>query len=150
MNSRAFNFVVRRLRWLARVPLAPQIFDTFLLTWTALFNRQRFRAIEAVEAATLGWPGVERRVHRLGGMGFAVDGREFAHLHGNGLLDIHVSRRLADQWIEAGRAQPHHVFCRSAWVSVWLRAPEDAPQLLELLEAGRLMSEKRSSDSGPA
>ena len=33
-----FRFVVRHLRWLARVPLAPQLFDALLLAWTAKRN----------------------------------------------------------------------------------------------------------------
>ena len=46
-----FEFIVRRLRWLRRVPLAPQILDALLLVWTALFHREQFAALEAVEEA---------------------------------------------------------------------------------------------------
>jgi hypothetical protein len=44
-----FRFVVRHLRWLAHVPLAPQLFDALLLAWTAVFHRETLRAIERLE-----------------------------------------------------------------------------------------------------
>src|SRR3954463_15146425 len=71
-----FEFVVHRLKWLARVPGAPPIFDAFLLATTALFRPARFRAISAIETALASWPGMRVRVHRLGGIGFFYDGRE--------------------------------------------------------------------------
>lgn len=131
-----FEFIVRRLRWLARVPLAPQMFDALLLAWTALFHRERIAAMEAIEAYALGLPGVQPCPHRFGGTGFARAGREFAHLHGNGLLDVHLTRERAQTIVAAGGACPHHVFGPSAWVSFWVRAKSDVPDALRLLRIG--------------
>jgi hypothetical protein len=36
-----FAFVVRKLRWLVKVPGAPQIFDAMLLGATGLFHPKR-------------------------------------------------------------------------------------------------------------
>jgi len=131
-----FEFVVRRLRWLARVPPAPHIFDALLLTWTALFHRRRFAAMEQLEAQVFAFPGVERCRHRYGGIGFVRDQHEFAHLHGNGLLDVHLTRERAVSLVGAGRACPHHVFGPSAWVSFWVRSEADLPNAVELLREG--------------
>ena len=131
-----FGFVVRRLHWLARVPLAPHIFDALLLTWTAMFQRRRFAAMEQLEAQALGFPGVERCRHRFGGIGFVRGPHEFAHLHGNGLLDVHLTRERAAGLVAAGRAGPHHVFGPSAWVSFWVRSEADLPNAVELLREG--------------
>ncbi|MEA3207536.1 MAG: hypothetical protein QOE70_593 [Chthoniobacter sp.] len=129
-----FRFVVRRLRWLARIPLAPQIFDALLLAWTAAFHRETLRAIESLEAAALRLPGVSPARHRFGGFGFLHEGREFAHLHGNGLLDLKLTRERAAEIVAAGRAQPHHVFGPSAWISFQLRTPHDGAPALALLK----------------
>jgi len=128
-----FEFVVRRLRWLALVPLAPQLFDALLLTWTALFHRRRLAAMEAVEAWVLQSPGAGLCVHRFGGTGFVQAGREFAHLHGNGLLDLHLTRERAEELVAAGMAEPHHLFGRSAWLSLWIRDTPDVPRATRLL-----------------
>ena len=131
-----FEFIVHRLRWLAAVPLAPQIFDALLLAWTALFHRQRLAAMEALEAHALQLPGVRPGRHRFGGAGFLRDGREFAHLHGNGLLDVHLTRECAETLVAAGQAVPHYVFGPSAWISFWLRSEADLPNALRLLTVG--------------
>ncbi len=134
-----FRFVVRHLRWLARVPLAPQFFDALLLAWTALFHRKKLQAIEALETAALRLPGVQRTTHRFGGIGFVQEGREFAHIHGNGLLDVWLTCERASELVAAGLAEPHHVFGPSAWISFWLNAPNDCGPALSLLkEAIRL------------
>jgi len=130
------RFVVRYARWLAHIPLATHLFDALLLVWTAIFHPRTLRAIEALEAAVLEMPGVQPARHRFGGLGFVRAGREFAHVHGDGLLDIHLTRELAAKFVAAGRAEPHHVFGPSAWVSFRLRTPEDCAPALALLSAG--------------
>lgn len=129
-----FRFVTHRLRWLARVPGLPLIFDAMLLSWTALARRQRLRAIEAVEAAALQIPGVRRGVHRLGGIEFILVNRELGHLHGNGLLDVRVGAEQARILVRENRAEPHHLFGESAWISFQMLAVEDVPRAMDLLQ----------------
>jgi len=127
------RFVVRYFHWLARVPLAPQFFDALLLTWTALFHRETLRAIETLEAAALSLPGVSPKPHRFGGLGFVREGHEFAHVHGNGLLDVKLTRERAAEIVAAGLAEPHHVFGPSAWISFQLHTRADCDPALALL-----------------
>jgi hypothetical protein len=129
-----FRFVVRHLRWLARVPGAPQVFDALLVAWTAFFDRRCLAAMEAIEAAALQLPGVELRGHRFGGVEFTVAGRELGHLHGNGLLDVRIGWESAETLIGEGLASPHHMLGESAWVSFWVRSWKDIPQAMELLK----------------
>ena len=135
-----FRFVVRHLRWLARVPGLPQYFDTMLLTWTALFHRKRLRAMEAIEEAALQMPGVRLCVHRLGGMEFVCGERELGHLHGNGLLDVRVGVEEARVIVREGQAEVHHVFGESAWVSFWVRGMGEVPLAVGLLEKAKAMT----------
>jgi Family of unknown function (DUF5519) len=137
-----FEFIVRRLRWLARVPLAPQVLDALLLVWTALFHREQLAALEALEVRALQLPGVRPCRHHFGGIGFARGGCEFAHLHGNGLLDVHLTREWAESMVSAGLAHPHHVFGPSAWVSFWVRSEADLPNAVKLLRAGETLSDR--------
>ena len=136
-----FRFVVHRLRWLARVPGAPQIFDAALLAWTWLAHPARLAAMQEIERRALTLPGVRLRVHRLGGIGFARGQRELGHLHGNGLLDLFVGREQRDALVASQRAEPHHVFTQSGWISFWLRTPADTSAALDLLAAAARVSD---------
>ena len=131
-----FNFVVRRLRWLAKIPFAPQVFDALLLIWTALFERRKLTAMTAVEARILQFPGVRLCVHRFGGTGFMQNGREFGHLHGNGLLDVHLTPDDARAMVSAGVASVHHVLGPSAWISFRVQGEEDVAAAVKLLTLG--------------
>lgn len=128
-----FAFVVRKLRWLARVPLFPQIFDTMLLTATALFNWRALALRESLEREACCLLGVELGVHRFGGVAFRSGRHELAHLHGNGLFDAFVGINARDSAVRSGMASPHHVFPRSGWVSFWIKTEADLPNALELM-----------------
>lgn len=128
-----FAFVVRRLRWLARVPVFPQIFDTMLLMGTALFNWRALSLRESLESEACRLLGVGLSVHRFGGVGFIYGRHELAHLHGNGLFDAFVGMRARDDVVGRGSASPHHVFPRSGWVSFWIKTEADLPKALELM-----------------
>jgi hypothetical protein len=138
-----FAFVVRKLRWLAKVPGAPQIFDAMLLGATGLFHPARLRAISEVEAQVRGWPDMRIGVHRLGGIGFFLRGKESSHIHGNGLLDCFVGRTNRDELIRDGHALSHHIFPRSGWISFWIRDEEDVRPALELI---RIASGRRTAE----
>jgi hypothetical protein len=121
------------MKWLGRIPGAPQIFDAMLLAATAIFHPARLRAISAIEAAVRGWPEMRVGVHRVGGMGFFFRDKESSHIHGNGLLDCFVGRADRDRLVESGRALPHHVFPRSGWISFWIEDENDIEAALELI-----------------
>ena len=128
-----FAFVVRKLRWLARLPLFPQIFDTILLSATALFDWRALSVRESLEREACRSLGVELSVHRFGGVGFTSGRHELAHLHGNGLFDAFVGVRARDSAVRSGMASPHHIFPRSGWVSLWIKTEADLPNALKLM-----------------
>jgi Family of unknown function (DUF5519) len=129
-----FKFVVKKLRWLARIPILPQLFDAGLVVVTMLFDRPRLRAMEMFETAIRRKYAIQRRPHRFGGVGFFVGAIEIGHLHGNGLLDLFVGKSFRIDQVRRGCALPHHVFPESGWISFWLRSPADIAQALELFE----------------
>ena len=135
--ERAFTQVVSRARWLGRVPLLPLFADALAQAAVAITDPGRLRAMRRVERQAAGWNGVTSGWHRFGGVEFRADSREFAHLHGCGLLDARVGRENARALVTAGHAEPHHVFGDSVWVSFWVRTEADIPGALEILKLAR-------------
>jgi len=142
-----FYFVVRYLRWLARIPGLPQLFDSLLMAGTWLFRRHRLAAMEGLELEALRLPGLRLKIHKLGGTEFVHEGHELGHLHGNGLLDVAVGLNAAQSLLATGCVQPHHVFPSSKWVSFQLESTADVPFALELLGKTCLDSAEASSGS---
>ena len=132
-----FDFVVRHLRWLARIPGFPQFFDSFLLVNTWLLRHSRFAAIETLEDEAMRLPGVRLKAHRFGGIEFQEQGRELCHVHGNGLLDVLLTRDGAKALLSEKRVRPHHVFPHSRWISFQMETTADVPFALELLKMAR-------------
>jgi hypothetical protein len=143
-----FNFIVRHLHFLSKIPLAAHFFDAALLTWTAIFHRERLRAIEAFQQHALTLPDVRLSSHRYGGAGFMHNGHEFAHLHSNGLLDIELTRAIAAELISHNRALPHHVLGVSRWISFWVTSPVDVPHASVLIEAAYDSTKRKGRPSG--
>jgi len=125
------------------VPGAPQVFDAALLVSTALFSPSRLRAISAVEHEVKRLPDVSLGVHRFGGIGFFVRGKEMSHIHGNGLLDCWVGRTNRDRLVqERGGVMAHHVFPQSGWISFFVRGSGDVERALELIQMACAYREK--------
>jgi hypothetical protein len=86
-----------------------------------------------IAAAVMAWPGVEQAAHRFGGVEFRLGKRELGHLHGDALVDLPFPRKVRDDLVASGRAQPHHVLPDSGWVSFWIESPDDVERAISLL-----------------
>lgn len=83
----------------------------------------------------LAWPGITVQPHRFGGIEFSVEGREIGHLHGDRLVDLLLPKSERDELIAAGRAEPHHIYPESGWVSIYLRSEADVRHAIEIMRA---------------
>jgi len=90
------------------------------------------RASELIREAVGSWPGVEAVPHRFGGVEYRYGRKEMGHVHGDRLADLPLPRKLHDEVIASGRAEPHHVLPDSGWVSCRMAGPEDAKGVIEL------------------
>ena len=87
---------------------------------------------ETIEHEVTGWPGVEARGHRFGGVEFRVNGHEIGHLHGDRVADLPFPVRMRKELVESGKAHLHHVLPQTGWVSYYLRGEEDVDGALDL------------------
>ena len=97
----------------------------------------------------LEWPGVSVQPHRFGGIEFNLGRREIGHIHGDSLVDIPFPKKVRDEIVAAGRAQPHHLLPESGWVSFYLRQKEDLEQAIDLLRSSYEIAIKQKK-VGPA
>ncbi len=102
---------------------------------------------EQIREAVTSWAGVSVVPHRFGGTEYMYGKKEMGHVHGDRLADLPLPRRLRDEMIEAGRAQPHHILPETGWVSVWIDRPEDAAGVIELF---RIQYERYSRAASPS
>lgn len=87
---------------------------------------------DRIQEAVLSWPGVEAIPHRFGGTEYRYGRKEMGHVHGDRLADLPLPRKLHDEVIASGRAEPHHVLPDTGWVSCWMTGPQDAERVIEL------------------
>ncbi len=137
-----FKFAVRHLRPLRFVPALPQLLDTGLVAVTTLRRPSVTRALDQIDQTVMTWPGVTKGLHRFGGTEYRLGGHELVHVHGNGLLDLPLTKPLREQLVADGRAQSHHIYPRSGWVSFYIHSEADTLNALALL---RLAYERRKA-----
>jgi hypothetical protein len=87
---------------------------------------------EAIVREVSGWPGVTVGPHRFGGTEFRFGRRELGHLHGSRLADLPFPLLIRDDLVAEGRAQPHHVYPDSGWVSYAIRDRSDVEAVVAL------------------
>jgi len=91
--------------------------------------------------AELGLPHERYDVgHRFGGVEFRLGRRELGHIHGDQLVDIPFPKRVRDEIVSAGEAQPHHILPETGWVSLSIDSDEDVERAIRLLRRSFLLA----------
>ena len=102
-----------------------------------------------ITAAVTSWPGVTSQPHRFGGVECVIGRREIGHIHGDQMVDIPFPKKVRDEIVAAGRAQPHHILPETGWVSFYLRQEADVEQAIALLHESYEIAQKQRSKSNP-
>jgi hypothetical protein len=86
-----------------------------------------------IESALQTCSGITAQPHRYGGTEYRIGRREIGHVHADRLVDIPFSKKVRDELVATGRAEPHHILPRSGWVSIHLNQASDVERAIELL-----------------
>lgn len=98
-----------------------------------------------ITQAVTSWEGITVAPHRFGGVEYVIGTREIGHIHGDHLVDIPFPKKVRDEIVAAGRAQPHHILPDSGWVSFYLRQENDVEKALTLLHESYQIAQKQKS-----
>jgi hypothetical protein len=108
---------------------------------------------DEISESVAGWEGVTSHAHRFGGVEYRLGRRELGHVHGNWLVDIPFPKRVRDEVVAAGLAEPHHLLPDTGWVSIYLRTPQNTQAAIELLrrsyEIALAQQARRTAGSPP-
>ena len=98
-----------------------------------------------ITKAVTSWTGVSVEPHRFGGVEYVIGKREIGYIHGDHMLDIPFPKKVRDEIVAAGRAQPHHILPETGWVSFYLRQENDVEQAIALLHESYQIAQKQKS-----
>ena len=87
-----------------------------------------------IETALQTFSGITAQPHRYGGTEYRIGRREIGHVHADRLVDIPFPKKVRDELVATGRAEPHHILPQSGWVSIYLKRPPDVERAIELLQ----------------
>ena len=91
------------------------------------------------------WPGVTVQPHRFGGVEYGIGKREIGHIHGDQLVDIPFPKKMRDEIVAEGRAEPHHILPETGWVSCYLQQEADVENVIALLRQSYEIAQKQKS-----
>jgi len=115
-----FSFVVKRASFLKDIPLVAFIFDSLMRFWMFFTKPELLDWMDELEEDVARMPETTIGIHKYGGTQFNYKGREFAHVHSNGLLDILLNKELKQSLMLERKIKDHHVLKNSGWISFHL------------------------------
>jgi len=87
-----------------------------------------------IHEAVMSWPYVGAGPHQFDATEYLLGKkREIGHIHGNHTVDIPFPRKVRDELVAAGKAEPHHFLPDSGAVTLYLREAEDVARAIDLL-----------------
>lgn len=102
-------------------------------------------ARETILQTVTAWERVTAHPHRFGGTEFQYGTREIGHIHGDYMVDIPFPKKVRDQLVAEGRAEPHHILPESGWISFYIRQAEDVQLALDLFQLSYEIAVKQKS-----
>ena len=102
-------------------------------------------AAEQIKQAVLAWEYVVAKPHRFGGTEFCLGSREIGHIHGDSLVDLPFPKKVRDEIVAAGEAQPHHILPDTGWVSFYLNEERDVERAIALFRQSYEIARKQQS-----
>jgi hypothetical protein len=102
-------------------------------------------AQKLITEAVTSWTGVASHPHRFGGVEYVMGKREVGHIHADHMVDIPFPRKVRDEIVAAGRAQPHHILPETGWVSLYIRQEDDIEKAIALLQESYKIALKQKS-----
>ncbi len=129
-----FNTVVKYGSPLKQVLGFSHVFDALLKIDTFIRNRKLLDYLDEIEQEVLSWQGTSIGIHKYGGVQFNNGDKELGHVHGNGLLDVLLSRNRKSELMQLYHLNDHHVFKNSGWVSFLIKTEEDKQIAILLLK----------------
>ena len=106
-------------------------------------------AAKQIMETLLAWDGVAARPHRFGGTEFRLGRREIGHIHGDHLVDIPFPKKVRDEIVAQGLAEPHHIVPKTGWVSFYLREGADVQRAIGLLKRSYDIATKQQAAKIP-
>ena len=100
---------------------------------------------EHIKKIVSSWDMVEAHPHRFGGTEFLIGTREIGHIHGDQLVDIPFPKKVRDEIVAAGEAQPHHILPETGWISFYIREEKDVQKAIDLLQRSYQIALKQFS-----
>lgn len=99
-----------------------------------------------IHQTLLNWAGVNAVPHRFGGTEYRFgEKREIGHIHGDWLVDIPFPKKVRDEVVAAGRAEPHHILPDTGWISFYLRQPQDVAKAIALFQLSYELAAKQKT-----
>lgn len=129
-------FVQKYLGFLKFIPGLAIVFDCLLKLGSFITKPAMLDWMDEIEAAVITWPNARATTHKYGGLQFNYIKAEIGHIHGHGLLDMPLSRKVKAELMADGRIEDHHTFKNTGWISFYIRNRDDVAYALELLRLG--------------
>lgn len=119
------------------------IVDWQIAMYTFIFHPYRFQKMLALKSMIREEITKDFRLHQFGGTGFYYEQTELAHMHGNGLFDIHFPCSIGKLIVSLSLAETHHVHPSSGWTSIYITRKSNIDHCLQLIKWARDVKDNR-------
>ena len=134
MNFELTKSIAKHFSFFKQIPLLPILIDEQIKLVTLFTKPKVFSIMIDFVKEMKALEHVESKYHKYGGLEFRVNNKEFCHIHGDGLIDIILTKQKANEFIVTEFAVAHHVIKDSGWVSVQITNETKLEKLLIVVQ----------------
>lgn len=128
------KLIAKTFGGLKHIPFLPILIDEQLKLFTLFFRPQIFSKMVDLTKELRNIEGVTTKYHKYGGIEFLLNNKEICHMHGDGLIDIRLSKKWRDHYVKQNLVEKHHILEESGWVSYQIKKSDTIDVILDVIK----------------
>ncbi len=128
------KLIAHTFGWLKQIPFLPILIDEQLKLFTLFFRPAIFSKMIDLTQELRKMEGVTTKYHKYGGLEFMVNDKEICHLHGDGLVDIRLTKKWRNHYVHLNVVEKHHILEESSWVSYQIMKSDNLEIILDVIQ----------------
>lgn len=138
MDFEPTKLIAKTFSAFKRIPYLPILIDEQLKIFTLFFRPRVFQYMIEIVQWIKNLPNIETKYHKYGGLEFKINDKEICHIHGDGLVDIILTKKTAAEIILTTKAEEHHVIINTGWISYQIKSETDILELKGIIQQSYL------------
>lgn len=133
LNTNYTKLISKSFGLFKNIPFLPILIDEQLKILTLFTKPKVFENMIELNKWIKSLDNIKTKYHKYGGIEYTLNAKEICHIHGDGLVDVKLTKELKSKYINKEQVEPHHELPTSNMISYQLTKNDNLELIKEII-----------------